>query len=157
MADCQHCLAPEIFWGRSRRAVEAFVATDRSHALRGELHDQPMDAAPRLGGKSGRSSGCSPAQLSVIRGDAHRYRGACRIAVVGGGAVLAAMLVSAIQFDPSVMALAVAAVLGGIVAGGSNRSTAKEAVLELTTAEAKRNALIEQIDLRLVPDREGLQ
>ena len=80
-----------------------------------------------------------------------------RIAVVGGGAVLTAMLVSAIQFDPSVMALAVTAVLGGIVAAGSNRSTAKEAVLELTTAEAKRNALIEQIDLRLVPDREGLQ
>jgi hypothetical protein len=80
-----------------------------------------------------------------------------RIAVVGGGAVLIAMLVTAIQFDPSVMALAVAAVLGGIVAAGSNRSTAKEAVLELTTAEAKRNTLIEQIDLRLVPDREGLQ
>ena len=80
-----------------------------------------------------------------------------RIAVVGGGAVLTAMVVSAIQFDPSVMALAVTAVLGGIVAAGSNRSTAKEAVLELTTAEAKRNALIEQIDLRLVPDREGLQ
>ena len=80
-----------------------------------------------------------------------------RIAVVGGGAVLTAMLVSAIQFDPSVMALAVTAVLGGIVAAGSNRSTAKEAVLELTTAEARRNALIEQIDLRLVPDREGLQ
>ena len=47
--------------------------------------------------------------------------------------------------------------LGGIVAAGSNRSTAKEAVHELTTVEAKRKALIEQIDLRLVPDREGLQ
>jgi len=80
-----------------------------------------------------------------------------RIAVVGGGAVLTAMLVSAIQFDPSVMSLAVTAVLGGIVAAGSNRSTAKEAVHELTTAEAKRKALIEQIDLRLVPDREGPQ
>src|SRR6516165_5565373 len=80
-----------------------------------------------------------------------------RIAVIGGGAVLIAMLVSAIQFDPSVMALAVAAVLGGIVAAGSNRSTANEAMHELTAAETKRKALIEQIDLRLVPDREGLQ
>jgi len=80
-----------------------------------------------------------------------------RIAVIGGGAVLIAMLVSAIQFDPSVMALAVAAVLGGIVAAGSNRSTAKEAMHELTAAETKRKALIEQIDLQLVPDREGLQ
>ena len=80
-----------------------------------------------------------------------------RIAVIGGGAVLIAMLVSAIQFDPSVMALAVAAVLGGIVAAGSNRSTANEAMHELTAAETKRKALIEQIDLQLVPDREGLQ
>ena len=67
------------------------------------------------------------------------------------------MLVGAIHFDPSAMALAVAAVLGGIVAAGSNRSTAKEAAHELTAAETKRKALIEQIDLRLVPDREGLQ
>ena len=80
-----------------------------------------------------------------------------RIAVMSGGAVLITMLVGAIHFDPSVMALAIAAVLGGIVAAGSNRSTAKEAVHELTTVEAKRKALIEQIDLRLVPDREGLQ
>src|SRR5215469_11880625 len=54
-----------------------------------------------------------------------------RIAVVGGGAVLTAMLVSAIQFDPSVMALAVTAVLGGIVAdailtaAGNERLTKK--------------------------------
>jgi hypothetical protein len=76
---------------------------------------------------------------------------------MGGGADLITMLVGATHFDPSVMALAIAAVLGGIVAAGSNRSTAKEAMHELTAAETKRKALIEQIDLRLVPDREGLQ
>jgi len=73
-----------------------------------------------------------------------------RIAVAGGGVVLVAMLVDAIQFDPSVMAVAVAVVLGGIVAVGSNRSTAREATHELAAAEAKRAALIGQIDLRLV-------
>jgi hypothetical protein len=73
-----------------------------------------------------------------------------RIAVIGGGAVLVAVLVDVIRFDLSVMAAAVAAVLGGIVAAGSNHSTAKEAARELTAAEAKRTALIEQIDLRLV-------
>ena len=78
-----------------------------------------------------------------------------RIAVAGGGVVLIAGLVGAIQFDPSVIAVAVAAVLGGIVAAGSNRSTAIEATHELTAAEAKRAALIGQIDLRLVPDRDG--
>lgn len=80
-----------------------------------------------------------------------------RIAVMGGGGVLIAMLVSAIQFDPSVMALAVAVVLGGIVAAGSNRSTAKEAAHELGAAETTRKALIEQIDLRLLPGGEGFQ
>jgi hypothetical protein len=74
-----------------------------------------------------------------------------RIAVMGGGGVLIAMLVGAIRFDPSVIALAVTAVLGGTVAAGSNRSTAKEAAHELGTAETKRKALIEQIDLRLLP------
>jgi hypothetical protein len=80
-----------------------------------------------------------------------------RIAVAGGGGVLIAMCVGAIHFDPSVMAIAVAAVLGGIVGAGSNRSTAMEAMHELTAAQAKRAALIEQIDLQLVPDRDRSQ
>jgi hypothetical protein len=79
------------------------------------------------------------------------------IVVAGGGVVLIAMLVGAIHFDLSVMAVAMAAVLGGIVVAGSNFSTAKEATRELTAAEAKRTALIEQMDLRLVPDRDDRQ
>ncbi|MGO8922757.1 MAG: hypothetical protein ACLQF4_07455, partial [Xanthobacteraceae bacterium] len=43
-----------------------------------------------------------------------------RIVVIGGGAVLVAILIGALQFNPSVMAVAVAAVLGGIVAAGSS-------------------------------------
>jgi uncharacterized membrane protein len=77
------------------------------------------------------------------------------IVVAGGGVVLIAMLVGAIHFDLSVMAIAMAAVLGGIVVAGSNRSTAQEATHELTAVEAKRTALIEQMDLRVVFDRDG--
>jgi hypothetical protein len=77
-----------------------------------------------------------------------------RIAVTIGGGVLIAMMVGALQVDPSVMAVAVAAMLGGVVAAGSSHGTAKEAAHELTVAEAKRTALIEQIDLRLVPYRD---
>ena len=80
-----------------------------------------------------------------------------RIVVMGGGAVLVAILIGALQFNPSVMAVAVAAVLGGIVAAGSSHSTAKEATHELTAAEAKRTALIGHIDLRLVSNGDGLQ
>jgi hypothetical protein len=61
-----------------------------------------------------------------------------RIAVASGGLLLIAMLVGGIQFNPSVMGIAGTAVLGGIVAVGSNRSTAKEALRELTALEAKR-------------------
>jgi hypothetical protein len=77
-----------------------------------------------------------------------------RIAVAGGGVALIATLLGGIQFNPSVVGIAVAAVLGGIVTVGSNRSTAKEAAHEITAIEAKRAALIGQLDLRLVPDRD---
>ena len=78
-----------------------------------------------------------------------------RIAMAGGGVLLVAMLVGAIKLDASVIAVTVAAVLGGIVTAGSNHGTATEAMHELTAAEARRAALIGQIDLRLVPDRDG--
>jgi outer membrane murein-binding lipoprotein Lpp len=78
-----------------------------------------------------------------------------RIAVASGGVILIFMLVGAIQINPSVMAVAVAAVLGGIVAAGSNHSTAREAASELTALEAKRAMLIGQLELRLVPERDG--
>ena len=77
------------------------------------------------------------------------------IVAVVGGVVTIAMLVSAIHFDLSVMAIAMAAVFGGIVVAGSNRSTAQEATHELTAVEARRTALIEQMDLRVVSDRGG--
>jgi hypothetical protein len=77
--------------------------------------------------------------------------------VVGGSVGLIAALVGAIHFDLTVMAVAMAAVLGGIVVAGSNRSTAQEATNELAAAEAKRTALIEQIELLLVPDHDGPQ
>jgi hypothetical protein len=59
------------------------------------------------------------------------------VAIVAAGLVLLAMLLGLIGSDPSVLGPAVAAVLGGIVAAGSNRSTAKEASMELSgTGEA---------------------
>ena len=75
---------------------------------------------------------------------------ASRIAMAGGGIVLAAILLGAIRFDPAAMAAAVAALLGGIVVWGSNGSTAKEAAKELAAAEADRAALIEMIDLHTI-------
>jgi hypothetical protein len=81
---------------------------------------------------------------------------AARIAIAGGGILLAAMLFGFIRFDPAVMTAAVAALLGGIVVWGSNGSTAKEATNELAAAEADRAALIGMIDLRVVAGRKTL-
>jgi hypothetical protein len=79
-----------------------------------------------------------------------------RIAIVVGGILFAALLLQAVRFDPRLVALAVAAVLGGIVAWGANNSTAKETATELAAAEAERAALIETIDLRLIPEHPTL-
>ena len=73
-----------------------------------------------------------------------------RVAVIGGGILLAALLFGIIRFDPTAMMAAVAALLGGIVIWGSNGSTAKEATDEMAAAEANRAALIGQMNLRLV-------
>jgi hypothetical protein len=79
-----------------------------------------------------------------------------QIAIVAGAILLAALLLGIIRFDATEMVAAVAALLGGIVGWGSNRSTAQEAAAELAAAETERKALIGSIDLRLVPERPTL-
>jgi hypothetical protein len=110
-------------------------------------------ACPQKGRRSARRD-CAPRghieELSAKIESCRKFVLASRIAVAGGGIVLASMLLGAIRFDPAAMAAAVAALLGGIVVWGSNGSTAKEAAKELATAEAVRAALIEKIDLRVI-------
>ena len=75
---------------------------------------------------------------------------ASRVAVAGGGLVLAAMLVGAIRSDLGLMAASGALFLGGIVIWGSNGSTAKMMANEITAAESERAARIEQINPRVI-------
>lgn len=81
---------------------------------------------------------------------------AARIAVGGGAILLVALLFGALRFDPTAMLAGLAAMLGGIVVWGSNRSTADEAAKELAKSEADRAALIGMIELRVVADRPTL-
>lgn len=81
---------------------------------------------------------------------------AARIAVAGGGILLAALFFGAVRFDPQLLMIAVAALLGGIVVWGSNGSTAKEARAELAAVEANRKALIGLIELRVVAEQPTL-
>jgi hypothetical protein len=79
-----------------------------------------------------------------------------RIAIVAGAVLLATLLLGIIRFDATEMIAAVAALLGGIVGWGSNRSTAQEAAAQLAAAEAERKALIDTIELRVVPEQPTL-
>ena|ERR1700731_950263 len=94
--------------------------------------------------------------LSARIENCHKFILAGRIAAAIGGILLVALLLGAIRFDLQLMMLAMAALLGGIVAWGSNGSTAKEAETELAAAEANRKALIGLIDLRVVAERPTL-
>ena len=76
---------------------------------------------------------------------------AAKIAMAGGGVVLAGLLFGGIRFDPAWLAGAAAATIGGSVLWGSNVGTAREAEAEIAAAEAERAALIGQIELRVVP------
>ena len=77
---------------------------------------------------------------------------ASKAAIVLGAALLVAIIVGVIGFDPMIFMAAVAALLGGIVLLGSNNSTAAQKTAELQAAEVQRAALINQIDLTVVGD-----
>ncbi len=73
-----------------------------------------------------------------------------KVALVGGAALILAMLVGAIRTDLASLSGATAAVLGGIVLLGSNRSTADQALARMRKAEGARAALIDRLELRPV-------
>lgn len=95
-------------------------------------------------------------QLAARIESCRKFILAARIAMAGGGGVLAAMLFGLLQPDLTIMTAAMGALLGGIVVGGANASTAKEAHSELAAAEKQRAALIGMIDLRVVGGRDTL-
>jgi len=95
-------------------------------------------------------------KLTATLESCRKFALAARIAVAGGGIVVAATVFGAVGFDPRAILAALAALLGGIVLWGSNASTAKEAAGELAKAEASRAALIGLIELRVIAERKTL-
>jgi hypothetical protein len=82
-----------------------------------------------------------------------KYAAAALTSMGLGAVLLAAGLTGVMQLDAVTVMAAGAAVLGGIVLSGSNRSTTQQVEAELAEAEAERAALIGQIDLRVVSER----
>jgi hypothetical protein len=73
-----------------------------------------------------------------------------KVAIAAGALAMAAMTLGPIRFDPMAMIAAMIAVIGGIVAYGSNRSTAEQTAAGLRAAEALRAELIGRLELRVV-------
>ncbi len=79
---------------------------------------------------------------------------AAKIAIALGALALLALLIGALSFDPVVMMVGVIAVIGGIVALGTNTSTSQQMAAEMGRAEAMRAQLIDGLELRVVEKME---
>ena len=69
------------------------------------------------------------------------------VLVIGGALWLFAGLFGIVYFGPAMLG-AITAILGGLVLGGSNRSTKQQNQAALDQAESQRNSLIGAIELR---------
>jgi hypothetical protein len=75
-----------------------------------------------------------------------------KFAAGAGGVVILAIIIGAVGFNATVMIGAIAAVVGGTVVFGSNKSTLKQTTTDMKAAEARRAELISKMDLRVVGD-----
>jgi hypothetical protein len=75
-----------------------------------------------------------------------------KIAVAGGALWLVLTVATILPFSPTGLFGALAALLGGFVMFGSNKTTREEFEAQLRTAEDRRRALIDAMRLRLVED-----
>jgi hypothetical protein len=95
-------------------------------------------------------------QLGETLESTRKFVAASRVALVVGGVLLIVGMLGVVRFDATMMIAAMAAVLGGLVVLGSNRSTANEARTQLAAAEARRAELISTMELRVVSNRPTL-
>ena len=73
-----------------------------------------------------------------------------KIAIAGGAALIVAMILGMVRAELAGLSGATAALLGGIVLLGSNRSTSDQALAKMKKAEAARTALIDRLELQPV-------
>jgi hypothetical protein len=78
-----------------------------------------------------------------------------KVAIAGGAALILAMVLGMVRPELASLSGATAALLGGIVLLGSNRSTSDQALAKMRKAEAARTALIDRLELRPVGNGGG--
>jgi hypothetical protein len=127
-------------------AMEQFAPPDTAQDV--EADPEPHSEIARLEARI--------EELALRLEGCRKYAAAALTAMGLGAVLLAAALTRVIQLDAMTVMAAGAAVLGGIVLSGSNRSTTREIEAELAAAEAERAALIGSIELRVVSERPRL-
>jgi hypothetical protein len=80
-----------------------------------------------------------------------------KAAIAGGGALLLVMILGLFGSSPVAAIGSIAMVLGGIVSLGSNVSTLRQTMADMSAAEAVRSDMIGGIDLRVVGGRADIR
>jgi hypothetical protein len=93
-------------------------------------------------------------ELADVMESCRKFILVSKAAIAAGGALILAISIGAVGFNPTVMIGALAAVIGGTVVFGSNTSTLKQTMTAMKAAKAYRAELINRLDLRVVGDRE---
>ena len=77
-----------------------------------------------------------------------------RIAVFAGAICLSAIMLGLLAFDQIAVVCSITAVIGGIVAVGSHRTTLQQTMAAISKVEARRSELIDMIELKPVAGRD---
>jgi len=117
-----------------RQKVMVQAAFTMDDDLAGMDDEDPAAQIPRLEAEIERLGAVAESCRKVIL--------AAKVAIALAALVVVAALVGLIRVDQLVTLAAIAAILGGIVAAGSNSRTLHEATAKIRAAEARRAELI---------------
>jgi len=106
--------------------------------------DSPIDEISRIEARL--------EQLAAVAEQCRKIILVSKAAIATGGALLLVMVLGLFGSSAAIALGSIGAVLGGIVALGSNVSTLQQTMDAISADEALRSDLISGIDLRLVDD-----
>jgi phage-related minor tail protein len=94
--------------------------------------------------------------LAAVLASCRKFMLFARLAMAAGALWMILVALGIVAIQPLGLIAAVCAVIGGIVAFGSNASTARQSQAHMQAAEVLRAELIDRIDLVPVDGRSGL-
>ncbi|MFD2181502.1 hypothetical protein [Rhodoplanes azumiensis] len=91
-------------------------------------------------------------RLAAVAESCRKFMLAARAAIAFGAVLLAGTVLGLWTADPLALLGGLTAVIGGIVVHGSNAGTLRQSQDALLAVETRRDALIDDMALRLVPE-----